>query len=98
MPTTKTDTKTAHTRALDTYLVFDAEDPLNASLCRGEEATREIIDQFGCTAGLQVLRVTMGELVRDVTADFLPDEDEPDDAFGIPSHDSLRRWHERRVL
>lgn len=81
----------------DTFLVFDAEDPLHASLCRGEAEVREIIDQFGCTAGLQVLRITMGELVRDVTADFLT-EDEPDTAFGIPSPDSLRRWHEGRVL
>lgn len=65
----------------DTFLVFDAEDPLHASLCRGEAEVREIIDQFGCTAGLQVLRITMGELVRDVTADFIA-EDEADTAFG----------------
>lgn len=81
----------------DTFLIFDAEDQLNASVCKGEAEVREIIDQFGCTAGLQVLRITMGEFVRDVTADFIA-EDEADDAFGIPSHDSLRRWHEGRVL
>jgi hypothetical protein len=72
---------------LDTYLVFDAEDPLNASLCRGEAETREIIDQFDCTAGLQVLRVTLGELTRDVTADFLPDDDAaPEVEFTIRDH------------
>ncbi|CAM5419886.1 hypothetical protein ATER59S_02377 [Aquamicrobium terrae] len=64
----------------DTFLVFDAEDPLHASLCRGEAEVREIIDQFGCTAGLQVLRITMGELVRDVTADFIGEDEATDSA------------------
>ena len=64
---------------LDTFLIFDAEDPLNASVCKGEAETREIIDQFGCTAGLQILRITLGYESRDVTDDFLPpDEDAAD--------------------
>jgi len=61
---------------MDTFLIFDAEDPLNASVCKGEAETREIIGHFACPTGLQVLRITMGEMVRDVTADFIPDEDE----------------------
>lgn len=35
---------------------------------------------------------------RDVTHEFVIDEDEAEDAFGVPSPDSLRRWHEGRVL
>ena len=77
----------------ETYLIFSAEDPLNASVCKGEAATREIIDQFDCTAGLQVLRVTMGELCRDVTDDFITDEDEaPEVEFTLHHHtEAMRR-------
>jgi len=72
---------------LDTFLIFDAEDPLNASVCKGEAETREIIDQFGCTAGLQILRITMGEVTRDVTADFITDEDDvAEPEFTIRDH------------
>lgn len=35
---------------------------------------------------------------RDVSAEFGPSDDDDDDATGIPSPDSLRRWHEGRVL
>lgn len=35
---------------------------------------------------------------RDVSDEFGASDDEDDDAAGIPSPDSLRRWHERRVL
>lgn len=36
---------------------------------------------------------------RDVSDEFGPsDDDEDDDAAGIPSPDSLRRWHEGRAL
>ena len=34
---------------------------------------------------------------RDVSDEFAPSDDE-DDAAGIPSPESLRRWHEGRVL
>lgn len=89
---TKPDTaKTAPAQAweleMDHFLVFSAEDPLHASLCRGEAEVREITDQFGCTAGLQVLRITMGEIVRDVTADFIADEyDVAEPEFTIRDH------------
>lgn len=84
-------------KALEQYLVFDGEDRFHASVCWGEEETREIIAQFDCPEGLQVLRITPGEISRPVTEDFITTDDE-DTAFGIPSPDSLRRWHERQVL
>ncbi|MFC5385148.1 hypothetical protein ACFPLB_04110 [Aquamicrobium segne] len=86
-----------NTKAHDQFLVFDMEDRFNASVCYGEDETREIVRQFDCPESLQVLRVTMGHPTRDVTSDFIT-EDEPDAAFGIPSPDSLRCWHEGRVL
>jgi hypothetical protein len=63
-------------KAVDQFLVYDPEDRFLSSLCYGEVETRKIVSDFGCTAGLVVLRITEGELCRDVTADFLP-EDEP---------------------
>jgi hypothetical protein len=83
--------------ARDTFIVFDIEDRFNASVCLGEAEAREIIDQFGAGPSIRVHRITLGEMARDVTADFLG-EDAADTAFGIPSNDSLRRWHEGRVL
>lgn len=84
-------------KALEQYLVFDPEDRFHASFCNGEEETREIIAQFDCPEGLQVWRITIGEISRDVTDEFISSEDEDAD-FGIPSPVDLRRWHERRVL
>lgn len=35
---------------------------------------------------------------RDVTREFVPEEAEVEDDFGVPSPTGLRRWHESRVL
>jgi len=80
----------------DVFTVFDPEDRFHACRCYGEAEAREIISQFDKSVRLRVERTTLGELCRDVTADFFP-EDDADDAFGIPSPSSLRRWIERRV-
>jgi hypothetical protein len=60
----------AHT---DTFLIYSVEDRLNASVCHGEEEARDIITNFA-PAPVRVLRVTEGEICRDVTADFIADE------------------------
>lgn len=83
-------------KALDQFLVFDMEDRFNASYCNGEVEVREIIDQFDCPEHLQVLRITMDYPVCDVTSDFISAD--IDDAPIGPSPESLRRWHEGRVL
>lgn len=83
-------------KALEQYLVFDAEDRFHASLCNGEAETREIIAQFDCPEGLQVLRITMGYPVRDVTEDFISDD--IDDTPVGPSPDILLRQYHERVL
>lgn len=69
----------------DTYLVFDPEDRFHACICFGEAEAKEIIGHFACPTGLQVLRITMGEPVRDVTADLIP-EDEPERFGGDYCH------------
>jgi hypothetical protein len=66
----------------DQYLVFDPEDRLfNSCLCHGEEEAREVVAQFGSTTCLRVRRITEGDLARDVTADFIDDE-QPDEWAG----------------
>jgi len=80
----------------DEFLVWDPEDRFHACICYGEDEVRETIAQFKDASLLRVRRTTVGELARDVTADFFP-EDDADDAFGIPSPASLRRWIEGRV-
>ena len=80
----------------DEFLVWDPEDRFHACICYGEDEVRETIAQFKDASLLRVRRTTVGELARDVTADFFP-EDDADDAFGIPSPSSLRRWIEGRV-
>ncbi|MDR7035236.1 hypothetical protein [Mesorhizobium sp. BE184] len=56
---------------MDTFLIFDVEDRLNASVCIGEAQAREIVGNFGSGASIRVHRVTMDEMVRDVTEDFV---------------------------
>lgn len=80
----------------DEFLVWDPGDRFHACICYGEDEVRETIAQFNDASLLRVRRTTVGELARDVTADFFP-EDDADDAFGIPSPSSLRRWIEGRV-
>jgi hypothetical protein len=59
---------------LDEYLVFDPTDKLGSSLCIGREETALVVSYFG--PGCRVRRITEGELCRDVTVDFLPEEPE----------------------
>ena len=80
----------------DEFLVWDPEDRFHACICYGEDEVRETIAQFKDASVLRVRRTTVGELARDVTADFFP-EDDADDVHGIPSPSSLRRWIEGRV-
>ena len=72
--------------ARDTYLVFDPEDRFHACICFGEAEAKEIIGHFDCPAGLRVHRITEGEPVRDVTADLIPDDDEPERFDGDYCH------------
>lgn len=60
----------------DAFLIFDPEDRYHASLAHGEADAREIIAGIKDTASVRVHRVTPGEIVRDVTQDFFPDETE----------------------
>ena len=56
-------------------------------------------DLNGDRTDFTVIRFNVAEgTCRDVTDEFLADEDEADDVSGIPSPESLRRWHEGRVL
>ncbi len=81
----------------DEFLVWDPEDRFHACICYGEDEVRETIAQFNEDVKVRVRRITVGELARGATDDFLPPEDDADDAFGIPSPSSLRRWIEGRV-
>ena len=63
-------------KATDQFLVFDPDDRFHASLCFGETEAKEIVAHFGATTGLRVLRLTEGEICRDVTDDFLTDDDD----------------------
>lgn len=56
---------------MDAFLVFETDDRLNASLCMGEEQTRETVAIFKDQRTVRVHRVTLDELVRNVTDDFV---------------------------
>ena len=53
----------------DTYLVFEGDDRLNASVCSGD-SVHEIIAQFDSP---RVWRITLDEFSRDVTEQFVPE-------------------------
>lgn len=59
----------------ETYLVFDPEDRWHGSLCRGEAEVREILAGIKDTSHVHVHRVTEGEIVRDVSDEFLAEAD-----------------------
>lgn len=65
----------------DTYLVFEGDDRLNASVCSGD-MVHEIVSQFDSP---RVWRITLDEFSRDVTEQFVP-EPEADEWAGT-SHD-----------
>jgi hypothetical protein len=60
----------------DAFLVFEIDQRYHASLCYGEADARELVSYSKNPASVRVHRVTEGEIVRDVTADFFPEEDE----------------------
>jgi hypothetical protein len=76
---------------LDEYLVFDPTDKLGSSLCIGREEAIKVVSYFG--PGCRVRRITEGELCRDVTADFLPD-DEPE---FIPEYERAASAADRKI-
>lgn len=78
------------------YLIFDLEDRIDPIICRDKAMVEDVISELG-DEPFQVLTIDVDEMCRDVTADFIPD-DEEETAFGIPSPDSLRRWHNSMVL
>jgi hypothetical protein len=59
---------------METFLVFDPEDPQNASVCFGEVEARKVIDCFGGIDAVHVRRVTLDHISRDVTVDFAEPE------------------------
>lgn len=85
---------------MDTFVVFDPTDRYHASVCIGEDDVRDVIPFFKAT--VTVLRVTEGNLARDVSADFR-EEPEPDFEpvpYRAPRW-SLGDWHaaaQRRSL
>lgn len=84
------------------YVIFDIERTFDERVCRSEQDIRDTITGADLVPGhfIVVEFDTADGTSRDVTADFVTDEDDgdADDAFGIPAPDSLRRWHEGRVL
>jgi len=69
----------------DVFTVFDPEDRFHACRCYGEAEAREIISQFDKSVRLRVERNTIGKLCRDVTADFFPEEDAPEELEFTPA-------------
>ena len=60
----------------DEFLVWDPEDRSHACICYGEDEVRETIAQFNEDVKVRVRRITVGELARGATDDFLPPEDD----------------------
>lgn len=79
------------------FLVFDAEDRTDPHVCRTAEGVRAVISDLDGQP-FQVLTIAVDEFCRDVTHEFIADEEEADDTFGVPSPAGLRRWNEGRVL
>lgn len=69
----------------DVFTVYDPEDRFHACRCYGEAEAKEIISQFDKSVRLRVERNTIGELCRDVTADFFPEEDAPEELEFTPA-------------
>ena len=80
---------------MDTYLVFDPEDPLHSSKCN-TDSVQEIVSQF---ENPRVWRITLGHECLDVSADFQRDEpDEEADHRAYLSHTAWERSMAPRVL
>lgn len=80
---------------LDGFLVMDMEDVYNPTFCWTEADARDIYRELDQRSA-RVFRMADGRH-REVTADFIPDEDEREPAGG-ESPASLLRWYHSRVL
>ena len=62
---------------MDRFLVYETDDWMYASICIGAAEASQIADGIGWdNPNLRVMRITDGELCRDVTDDFRPVETE----------------------
>jgi hypothetical protein len=67
--------------AADTYLVFDTTDRFHSgAICHGSEEAKDFIAGIKDQRSLRVLRVTLDEMCRDVSDQFLA-ELEPADEY-----------------
>lgn len=65
---------------MDSFLIFDPERRFDESLCRDAAEVRATIVGADLKR-FRVHRVTLGEIVRDVTDDFMPEEEADDDEY-----------------
>jgi len=78
----------------DTFLVFDTTDRFHSgAICHGIEEAKDFIAGIKDTRSLRVLRVTLDEMCRDVSDEFLA---EPEPAEEYPETFN-RRLHMRRI-
>lgn len=69
----------------DEYLVWDISAPCEACICSGEREARETVAMFKEPSRVRVRRITDGELSRNVTADFFPDEEDESEIEMTPA-------------
>jgi hypothetical protein len=80
--------------AADTYLVFDTTDRFHSgAICQGESEVREVLAGLKNTTGYRVLRITEGELCRDLSDEFLS---EPETADEFPEYERAAAASDRR--
>ena len=71
----------------DRFLVYETDDPFYAAICIGFAEAQKIARDIGYNSPtLRIMRITDGELCRDVTRDFLNDILEAQGIFCI-EHD-----------
>lgn len=86
----------SNSHSIDQFIVFDPEDPLNASYCRTQKDARDAASSF--ENPVRVYRVTLGELARDVTDEFMTDDEAEDDrAYADRRFSDARERLERAV-
>ncbi len=76
---------------MDTFLVFEMDDRYHASVCFGAEDARELVSYSKNPASVRVHRVTEGDIVRDVTADFVSEPEFEDEYRPINHTAQMRR-------
>lgn len=80
------------------FLIFDIERSFDEHVCHSEDDVRQFIKDVDAQ-NFRVVQFFLDEgNCRDVTADFVPDEDDEPSAIDIPSPDELYRQHMARVL